>query len=182
MSEVGRPRVAPGTWREVGPVNWVVAWVSGRVSGTRPLHLFLTLGKHRPLFRGWLHFAGRMMPGGKLPRRDTELVILRVAHLRSCTYEWEHHHHLATRAGLTPAEVERVAAGPGDPGWSERDRALLTAVDQLHADQDLTDAAWADLGRHLDERQRLELVLLEGHYEMLATAIATLRVEPDLHG
>jgi AhpD family alkylhydroperoxidase len=176
-----QPRITPGSWREVGPVSWVVAWVSGRVSGTGPLHLFLTLGRHKRLFRGWLRFASRMMPGGKLPRRDTELVILRVAHLRSCTYEWEHHRGLARRAGLVPADVERVAEGPGAAGWSDRERALLTAVDELHADQDLTDVAWADLGRHLDDRQRLELVLLEAHYEMLATTIATLRVEPDPH-
>jgi AhpD family alkylhydroperoxidase len=181
VSEGTGPRLAPGTWRDVGPLNWVVAWVSGRVSGTGPLHLFLTLGRHKPLFRGWLHFAGRMMPGGKLPRRDTELVILRVAHLRSCTYEWEHHRNLSRRAGLTADDVAGVTTGPDAPGWSDRERAVLTAVDQLHADQDLTDAAWADLGRHLDDRQRLELVLLQGHYELLATTIATLRIEPDAH-
>ena len=59
----------------------------------------MTLGRHRPLFRGWLRFAGRLMPGGKLPRRETEMVILRVAHLRQCAYEFEHHARLARRAG-----------------------------------------------------------------------------------
>ncbi|MBV8385841.1 MAG: carboxymuconolactone decarboxylase family protein, partial [Acidimicrobiia bacterium] len=82
------PRIAPGDLRDVGVVNWVVSAVSGRVAGTGPPNLFLTLGRNRALFRGWLHFAGRMMPGGKLPRRDTELVILRVAHLRNCEYEF----------------------------------------------------------------------------------------------
>ena len=69
-------------------------------AGTSPPNLFLTLGRHRKLFRGWLRFAGRLMPGGKLPRRETELVILRVAHLRSCQYEFDHHVHLGRRAGL----------------------------------------------------------------------------------
>lgn len=173
------PRIEPGRRRDVGVLNWVIAWGSGRVSGTGPPNLFLTLGRHRPLYRGWLHFAGRLMPGGTLPRRDTELVILRVAHLRGCTYEWEHHEHLAARAGIGPDVVARVQVGPDDTGWSPRERALLTAVDQLHADQDLTDEAWAELGRHLDDRRRIELVLLVGHYEMLATAIGTLRIDPD---
>jgi alkylhydroperoxidase family enzyme len=176
---VTAPRITPGRRRDVGLVGWAISWASGRVSGTGPPHLFLTLGRHRSLFRAWLHFGGRLMPGGRLPRRDTELVILRVAHRRQCTYEQEHHRHLAGRSGLTPADVDRVAAGPDDPGWTERQRTLLRAVDQLHDQQDLDDDAWAALAAHLDDRQRIELVLLVGHYEMLATAITALRIQPD---
>ena len=46
------PRIAPGTRRDVGWLGWVVSAVSGRVSGTGPPNLFLTLGRHRALFRG----------------------------------------------------------------------------------------------------------------------------------
>ena len=56
------------------------------------------------------------MPGGELPRRDTELVILRVAANCACAYEQRHHEHLARRAGLTAAEFARVAEGPDAPG------------------------------------------------------------------
>ena len=111
------PRVAPGSRRDVGLVGWAISWVSGRVSGTGPPNLFLTLGRHRSLLRAWLHFGGRLMPGGRLPRRDTELVILRVAHLRSCEYEQEHHRHLAGRSGLTAADVERVVRRLYEQGW-----------------------------------------------------------------
>ncbi len=174
------PRIAPGTRSEVGLLGWTISAVSGRVSGTRePPNLFLTLGRHRPLFRGWLRFAGRLMPGGKLPRRETELVIIRVALLRDCTYELEHHVHLGRRAGVTVADVDRLRAGPEVDGWPARERAILGAVDALHHRQDLDDGEWADLRRHLDEREVIELVLLVGHYEMLATAIAALRIEPD---
>jgi AhpD family alkylhydroperoxidase len=173
------PRIAPGGRRQIGTFAWIVAAVSGRVSGTTPPNLFLTLGRNRRLFLGWLHFAGRLMPGGKLPRRETELVILRIAHLRDCSYEFDHHVHLGAKAGVTAADVERVQAGPSAPGWSPREVAILTAVDALHATQDLDDDAWAALAAELDERRLLELVMLVGHYEMLATAIAALRIQPD---
>jgi AhpD family alkylhydroperoxidase len=173
------PRVTPGERGDVGLVTWTFSQVAGRAQRTNPPNLFLTLGRHRRLFRGWLRFAARLMPFGTLPRRETELVILRVAHLRSCAYEWEHHRHLAKRAGVTTADVERVEAGPDADGWSARERVLLAAVDELHADGDLSDASWAALRGHLDERAAIELVLLVGHYEMLATAIGTLRIQPD---
>jgi AhpD family alkylhydroperoxidase len=173
------PRIAPGTRRDVGLLGWVISAVSGRVSGTGPPNLFLTLGRHRKLFRGWLRFAGRLMPGGRLPRRETELVILRVAHLRACEYEFEHHVRLGARSGVTSADVARVVSGPAAPGWSARERAILSAVDELHHDRDLSDAAWDALVAHLDERTAIELVFLVGHYEMLATSIAALRIAPD---
>ena len=173
------PRIAPGTRAEVGALNWAIAWLGGRATGGRPPNLFLTLGRHRGLFRGWLWFAGRLMPGGRLPRRDTELVILRVAHLRGCEYERAHHVRLGRRAGLTDDDLRRVGQGPDAAGWSERARALLTAVDELHHGGEVSDATWDALAGHLDERRLIELVVLAGHYEMLATFINTLRIEPD---
>jgi AhpD family alkylhydroperoxidase len=172
--------VRPGSRREVGLANWVFARAAGRVAGTAPPNLFLVLGRHRKLFRGWLRFAGRLMPGGLLPRRETELVILRVANLRDCEYERAHHTRLGARAGLSAEDLEQVAAGPSAPGWTARERALLAATDLLHHERDLDDAAWAALAEHLDEQESIELCLLVGHYEMLATAITALRVEPEV--
>jgi AhpD family alkylhydroperoxidase len=176
----GAPRIAPGDRDDVGLFSWGLSRVSGIVTRTSPPNLFLTLGRHRKLFRGWLRFAGRLMPGGTLPRRETELVILRVASLRGCSYEFEHHVRLGRRAGITPDDVARVVAGPSADGWSERERTLLRTVDMLHAQQDVDDDTWAALRAHLDEREAIELVLLATHYEMLATTIATLRIQPDV--
>jgi AhpD family alkylhydroperoxidase len=133
------------------------------------------------LFRGWLRFAGRLMPGGKLPRRETELVILRVADLRGCAYEFEHHVRLGKRAGVTATDVDRIRTGSAADGWSDRERAILAATEQLHDTQDLDDATWTALRAYLSEADVVEFVLLVGHYEMLATFLLTLRVVPDRH-
>lgn len=173
------PRIAPGGRRDVGLLTWLFAQASGRVTKTAPPNLFLTLGRQRRLFHGWLHFAGRLMPGGTLPRRESELVILRVAELTDCRYEAAHHRRLAGRAGLTTIEIDRVVAGPDADGWSDRDRMLLRATDELHHERDLTEETWALVRRHLDEAAAIELVLLVAHYEMLATTIGTLRIAVD---
>ncbi|TCO62786.1 carboxymuconolactone decarboxylase family protein [Actinocrispum wychmicini] len=173
-----KARIAPGTFRQVGPVAWVIAVVGGRQARSGPLTLFLTLGRNRPLFRGWLQFARKLMPGGKLPRQDTELVILRVAHARRCGYEQRHHIRLGKRAGLTDDDIARIETDSAD-GWTPRQRAILAAVDQLLADHDIDDPTWALLRTHLDEEACIELCFLVGHYEMLATTITALRVQPD---
>jgi AhpD family alkylhydroperoxidase len=176
---VGPARIAPGGRTEVGLFTWGLSWAAGRFAHTEPPRIFLTLGRQRKLFRGWLRFAGRLMPSGTLPRRETELVILRVAALNRCAYEFEHHRRLGRRAGVTTLDLERVLAGPTAQGWSAREQALLAAVDELHASRDLTDDTWARVRQHLDEPSTIELLLLVGHYEMLATTLLTLRVQPD---
>ncbi len=93
------PRVAPGNVREAGLLVSGFARLAGRVTGTEPPAVFLTLGRHRRLFWGWLLFAGSLMPGGRLPRRETELVILRVATLSGNDYELTQHRRLGRRAG-----------------------------------------------------------------------------------
>ena len=172
-------RVPLGGRAELGAFGWLAARVSGRVAGTEPLALFRTIGKHRKLFRGWLRFAGRLMPGGTLPRRETELVILRVAHLRDNAYEFAHHERLSRRSGVRREEIDLVRQGPSASGWSERERVILAAVDLLHHEQDLDDTSWTALRAHLSERETIELIMLVGHYEMLATYITTLRLKPD---
>lgn len=172
-------RVQPGDRRTVGLFTWLLAKASGVVTGTRPPRLFLVLGKHRRLFHGWLFFAARLMPGGLLPRRETELVILRVAHLRGSEYEFEQHRRLGGRAGVHSRDVDRLVAGPEAAGFSDRERTLLTVADQLVGGRDVDDDTWSALRAHCGEREAIELCLLVGHYDMLATVINTLRIPPD---
>lgn len=175
------PRISPGRRRDIGFANWAMISAGARAARVPGLpHLFTTMARHRSLFRSWLFFAGRMMPRGKLPRRDTELVILRTAWRNGCEYELDHHRRLGKRAGLTADEISR-ATSPDLYGWTGRDLALLSACDQLHTSRDLDDSTWDDLRRHLSEPDAIEFLLLAGHYAMLATFINTLRIDTD-HG
>jgi AhpD family alkylhydroperoxidase len=173
------PRLPLPTRRETGTIGWLVSAAAGRIGGTQSPRLFLTMSLRPRLFRGWLRFAGRLMPGGRLPRRETELVILRVAQLRDCAYELEHHRHLAARAGITETDISRLTEGPDAAGWSARERLVLRAVEDLHQRHDIDDALWAELSAVLTPGDLVELILLVGHYEMLATFVGTFRIPPD---
>jgi len=173
------PRITPGTRADVGTVNFTIARVLGLATGGPPPNLFTTLGRHRGLFRKWLRFAGALMPGGVLPRVDSELLILRVAHVCDCAYEWGHHERLGAEAGLTAEEIARVRLGPDAEGWSPRRITLLRAADELLAKRDLPDEIWGQLEKILSERELIELPLLVGHYAMLAMTLKALRVVAD---
>jgi AhpD family alkylhydroperoxidase len=179
----GAPRVPPGDADAIGRVNWAIARVLGAATGGPPPNVFTTLARHRRLFRPWLRFAGRLMPGGTLPRAESELVILRVAHVTGSAYEWDQHVRLGQRAGLSEEEIARVPLGAGAPGWAPRQALLLRAVDELHDGDRIGDALWAELAAEYRDTELIELCLLTGHYIMLAMTLNSLGValdpEPD---
>ena len=104
------------------------------------LNIFATLAHHPRLLKRWSAFGGVLLYGGTLPARERELLILRTAWHCNAHYEWGQHVQIGLDAGLTQEEVERVAAGPHAPGWSNDDAVLLHAADELHDDARISDA------------------------------------------
>ena len=175
----GRARIPPAQLRELRPLSRTVAEVGGRLTGTGPPNLFTTLGRHPRLFRAWLCYSAHLMPFGRLPRRDTELVILRVARRCESVYEWRQHVPLALRAGLPPETIEAIAGHDPIDGLTHRQRTLLAISDDLLARRAMSDRTWEQVDAALTDREIIEVCLLVGHYQGLASAIGGLGIEPE---
>ncbi|ORA10656.1 carboxymuconolactone decarboxylase family protein [Mycobacterium arosiense] len=175
-------RIPPGRFRELGPINWVIAKLGARTVRAPEMHLFTTLGQRRLLFWTWLAYGGRLLRG-KLPAIDTELVILRVAHLRACEYELQHHRRMARTAGLDAELQAAIFAWPqqlDDARLTVRQQALLAATDEFVKDRTVTAETWRALATHLDRRQLIEFCLLASQYDGLAATMSALEIPLDL--
>jgi AhpD family alkylhydroperoxidase len=148
------------------------------------LNVFGTFAKYPALTRAYHTFNGHVQFATTLSTRQRELLVLRVAARRGCDYEWAQHAILAGDAGLSAEEIGRVADGPDAPGWSDLERSMLAAVDELIADAKVSDATWAALAVDLDEQQLMDLVFTVGAYEVLAMALRSFGValDGDLRG
>jgi len=184
--DTGAPRVPPLTLSQVSlPLRVLLRlgakWGSKRTGSTVVPDVFLLLLRHPHLFWAWLRFASKLMPFGTLDRRDAELVILRVAWNCRCRYEWGQHVAIGLRAGVAADAIGRLPQGPDASGWSSRQQALLKATDELHRQRQISDVTWTLLSDHFATRQRLEITMLAGHYEMLAGVLnsACLPLEGD---
>jgi alkylhydroperoxidase family enzyme len=149
--------------------------------GDRPkgLNVLGTLARHPALTRAYHTFNGHVLFASTLSPRQRELLVLRVAAVRDAEYEWRQHVVLAGDAGLDRDDIARVADGPGAPGWSAIDAAMLRAVDELVADATIADATWETLAGELDDQQLMDLVFTVGAYDVLAMALRAFRVELD---
>lgn len=174
-----QPRIRVEGEHRPGFLVRALAGASGRAAGTEPSKVFLTLGRNRKVFWAWLRFAATLMPGGSLPRRHTELVIVRVAALTGNAYELQAHLRLAREEGLNEDELAGLQDVSTVEGWRGRERLLVQVADEMHRRRDLSDDTWGRLREQLDESQAIELVMLVAHYEMLATTLRTLRIDPD---
>jgi 4-carboxymuconolactone decarboxylase len=142
-------------------------------------NIFSTLARHKPLFATWMRFGGYLLGRGVLPARERELLILRTGYNCGSAYEWGQHVRLALTVGLDRAAIERVAEGPEADGWSEADRTLLRAADELHRDAKISGDTWARLARTFDEQGLIEIPMLVGQYHLVAFALNSLEVELD---
>src|SRR3954469_352304 len=153
-------RIPPGGFRELGPVNWVLAKLGARKVRAPEFHVFTTLGQRQALFWTWSVYGGRLLRG-RLRAIDTELVILRVAHLRSCEYELQHHRGMARIQGLNADLQATIFAWPdvsdeARNSLNPRQQALLAATDEFVLDRTVTDATWERLATHLDRPRLIE--------------------------
>ncbi len=172
-------RIPPGGFRELGPLNWLIATIGARGIRRPRFSLMNVLGRHRLLLPVWLPLSSYLLYGGKLSRRDAETVILRVGHLRDCEYELQQHRRLARSRGLDADFQARIFAGPDADGLTDRERVLITATDEFVVTRGVSAQTWEILATHLSPPQLIEFCLLAAQYDGLAATIATLGVPLD---
>lgn len=132
--------------------------------GELPEHYLIML-KTPELLKAYSAIGTYFLVHGKLAVRDRELMVLRVGWLTRAPYEWGEHVAIGKkRAGLTSEEIARVQTGSSAPGWSDHDRALLKAVEELFADAMISDETWHILAKTMSEEQLIELPILIGQY------------------
>lgn len=144
-------------------------------------NLFRTMLRNYRVFAAFLSFNSKVMPGGELTRRQTELAILRVAWQTRSHYEWGQHVVIGMKAGLQVEDISRIPGGGSAEGWSESERALLLAVDDLVGEHFISSPNWEALNSHFSERLIVEFMLMVGGYTALAGALNScgVQLEPE---
>jgi alkylhydroperoxidase family enzyme len=125
---------------------------------------------HPALAKAIFTLTRHLLHDNVLPARDRELLVLRVAWQRKSEYEWAQHIIIAQILGMAVAEIERVSQAADCPEWSDKDKLLMAAVDELLASAVVSDATWAGLEKYYDKQQLMEVVVTVGSYDLMAMA------------
>lgn len=141
-------------------------------------NVFRTMAHHSALAKRMSPWGGHVLFKSSLAPREREMTILRTGWVCACAYEFAHHAALALEEGALAAdEIERIKIGTGAPGNSERDDAILAAVDELLEDHFIATRTWDVLARTMSTHQLMDLVFAVGHYAMMCKALNTFGVQ-----
>jgi len=145
----------------------------------KPFNIFKTLANHPELMRRWIVFGNHILSKSTLPAREREIAILRIGWLCQSEYEFGQHTRIGLDSGMTEAEIVAVTKDIDAGEWSDKDRAILAATDELHANYDISDETWAALAADWSTEQMMDLVFSVGQYTLVSMALNTFGVQLD---
>jgi 4-carboxymuconolactone decarboxylase len=99
-----------------------------------------------------------------LPLNDKELLLMRTAWLTNDHWLQGMHVPMAKDYGFSEEMLARIPKGASASGWDDKQRALLTAADELHYDSFITDDTWKKLKAYYNDKQMLDILFFVGTY------------------
>jgi 4-carboxymuconolactone decarboxylase len=141
----------------------------GKPKGSPIAPVFRLFFRHANLFRKTMDLTHHLMGQGKLSPRERELAIIRTTWICGAPYPCGEHIELGRALGFTEEELRRLTIGSAAEGWSDHERNLLTAVEQLCERQAISDEVWDSLAKVWTDKQQIEFPAVVGQY--IASAI-----------
>jgi len=172
---VAKPRIEPLIVGAMTPEQRQL--VAPQMRDGKVPNLYATLVVHSRFYEPRLRFGSYIQRDSRLPPQTRELLILRTAWLAKSEYEWAHHTVFARDAVLSDTEIASVALGPRAKNWSDEQRALLQAADELRREAFISAATWNTLTQHYDTAGMIEIIYTVGGYAMTAMAINSLGIQ-----
>jgi len=106
------------------------------------------------------------------------MAILMTAQAWGCQYEWYAHAPLAIKAGLDPAIVAAIGAGRKPDNMKDDEAIVWEFSTQLRRDRGVDDAIYAKALEKFGENGVMDLVAVNGYYDVVAMTLNVARVAP----
>ncbi|MFN0091212.1 MAG: carboxymuconolactone decarboxylase family protein [Acidimicrobiales bacterium] len=148
-------------------------------SPVNAVNVVATLATAREMNKAWGGFVQKLLFEAHIPRRQQEIAILRMGWNCQAVYEFGQHTLFGRDVGLTDDEIYYTTRPIGQGGWAPDDAAVLQMVDDIHADDCVTDATWAELQAHFTDEQIIEFIMSAMAYRTVSTLLNTCGVQLD---
>ena len=142
-------------------------------------NVLATMAHNRTISKAIGAFSQVVLFEGDLPRRQVEIAVLRMGWNCQAVYEFGQHTLFGRHAGLSDEEIYHTTRPIGEGGWAPADAAILQLVDDLYADDCVTDATWAEASTHFSEPDIIHLIATAGCYRVVSGFLNSAGVELD---
>jgi alkylhydroperoxidase family enzyme len=144
----------------------------------RVINIYRMLMHAPPLAESWFMHSNAVRWKTTLEGRLREIIIIRLGHLASATYVLNQHvPSLALADGLSLDECDALRDWKASPFFISNERAALAYADAMTRDIEVPDPVFAEIKRHFNDRQIVELTVLIGTYNMNARVLQALKLD-----
>ncbi|WP_160966488.1 carboxymuconolactone decarboxylase family protein [Pseudomaricurvus sp. HS19] len=136
-----------------------------------------TFCQHPQLAKAFLPFNNYLLKSSTLPVRLRQVAILRVCWLKNARYMWSSHLRTSLLRGFDGEEFAQVKRGAESEYWTDQERYIIKATDQLLEEGSLDNRHWDGLKAFLSTEQLMDLLFTVGTYVLLSLAINSIGIE-----
>jgi alkylhydroperoxidase family enzyme len=167
IGEGERPELA-------GLVGTIKAERGGKLS-----NLYRALLNSPAVAEGWLKLFTAVRQKAKFPGGCRELAILRVALLNGADYEYRAHVPFALKDGVTQGQIDALPEWKASKSFDERERAVLAYTDSVTRDVRVPDPVFAEVRRHFDDRELVELTATVAGYNLVSRFLVAMQIDQE---
>ncbi len=157
-------------------------WRSGPFKGSEQNPVLWTFAHHPQLADLFSALNIHLLSSTTLPLRERQIAIMRTAWLCEARYMWSSHLRTSLRRGLEPELFAPLQVGASHPYFTEFERLVIHATEDLVRDRLISDANWHALAVEWNNKQLLDFMFTVGTYVLIAGVMRSTGVqrEPEL--
>ncbi len=152
-------------------------WTGGIFKDADKNPVLRTFAHHPALANAFSPLNVHLLSENTLPVKQRQIAIMRTAWITKATYMWSSHLNTSIRAGLTDEFYAPVQNGPDDPYFTDFERVVMLATDELVHDRMISNANWEALSAEWSEKQLLDFMFTVGCYAMIAGVMRSTGAE-----
>lgn len=118
-----------------------------------------------------------LLSASTLPVKLRQIAIMRTAWITRAVYMWSSHLQTSANCGLSPEMFGPIQRGADDPYFTEFERVVIRATEDLVNDRNVSDTNWQALKAEWNEKQMLDFLFTVGAYVMIAGVMRSTGVE-----
>jgi alkylhydroperoxidase family enzyme len=157
--------------------DFLAKWTGGIFQNADKNPVLLTFAHHPQLADLFSQLNIHVLSTNTLPVKQRQIAIMRTAWITKATYMWSSHLRTSVRSGLSPDMYQPIQNGPDDPYFTDFERAVMRATDELVNDKKVGDANWQALMAQWSNEQMLDFLFTVGVYVTVAGVMRSAGVQ-----
>ncbi len=152
-------------------------WTGGVFKDADTNPVLRTFAHHPALANAFSQLNVHVLSASTLPVKERQIAIMRTAWITKATYMWLSHLNTSRLYGLSDEMYGPLQRGADDPYFTEFERTVIRATEDLVRDHEVSDANWQALRAEWNERQMLDFLFTVGCYVMIAGVMRSTGAE-----